>query len=96
MNEYLKEVLVEMGRRVGANMEEIDTKSKDWFMEYEWTIKEQDDFKKWMVNYLYTNGKARRTLFALSGRSKKLIRKTVDMFVFQYGWKFKEEPINVA
>jgi hypothetical protein len=86
MNEELKTILNEMCLRVNANPEEIDFKSKDWYLKHTWTIKEQDDFIKWLADFLYTNKKARK-LFNMFSSSKKSCNQVAMFFVSDYGWK---------
>ncbi|MDD2260252.1 MAG: hypothetical protein PHO87_04560 [Acholeplasmataceae bacterium] len=86
MTEELKTILNEMCLRVNANPEEIDFKSKDWYLKHTWTIKEQDDFIKWLADFLYTNKKARK-LFNMFSSSKKSCNHGAMFFVSDYGWK---------
>ena len=41
-------------------IQKIDFKSKDWYLKYTWTEEEQDDFIKWLADFLHTNNKARK------------------------------------
>ena len=75
-----------MCSRVNANPEEIYFKSNDWYLKHTWTIKEQDDFIKWLANFLYTNKKARK-LFDMISTSKKSCKQVAIFFALDYGWK---------
>ena len=86
MPEELKTILNEMCSRVNANPEEIDFKSSDWYLKYTWTEEEQDDFIKWLADFLHTNNKARK-LFNIIGKSKKRCKHGAMLFVSNYGWK---------
>ena len=85
MTEELKTILNEMCSRVNANPEEIDFKSSDWYLKYTWTEEEQDDFIKWLSDFLYNNSKVRK-VFSVS-KSKKYCNKVSGKFVSNYGWK---------
>lgn len=63
--------------------------TKNWYKEYSWTDKQQEAFKVWMIDYLYTNNDARKTIMNTNIKNKRLITNTVDWFIFQYGWKVK-------
>ena len=87
-NEYLNEVLEEMCDRVGAKFKDFDF-SGQWFQTHSWTEKEQEDFIKWLTNYLYNNKEAREEILARNIRLKSHIKKAANEFVFTYGWKLK-------
>ena len=93
MNPYMKEVLTEMCNRVGANYDEIDFKEQEWYYKYEWTRKEELDFLDWYADYLYTNTKARKSLYRTLPRTKKACKKAADMFIF-YTWKLKDGELE--
>lgn len=48
-----------------------------------WTEAEESDFRDWLTAYLKTVPRYKRM-------GKSYIRKDVEWFVFQYGWKYKE------
>ena len=91
MSKHLGIVFKEMCKRVGADYRKVDVTKEGWFSEYKWTEKEQEDFKKWMVDYLYNNTEARHELLEIPFRAKKAIKKAVDWFIFDYGWAYKDE-----
>ena len=86
-NKYLKKVLKEMCKRVGADYDKIDFKKDDWFSKYEWTEKEQDNFEGWLVGYLQRNKKAREKMMNIP--AKAFSKKIAVNFIFAYGWKLK-------
>lgn len=94
MEEHLQVVLGKMCEMVGTNIGKINFKEPDWYMQYEWTQKQQEEFEKWMVNYLYKNRKARHAL-ECSYRTKRFIRDNfVKGWTFNYGWKYKKEETD--
>ena len=88
-SESLIVILKEMCRRVGATYEDIDFEKEGWFREYEWTENEEEDFKKWLVNYLYNSTKARRELTTIGHKNKKWCQTFADFWSFNYCWKYK-------
>lgn len=79
-----------MGEFVGETRDpEVFTQSHMWYHDHEWTIEQNDQFKKWLVNYLYTNTSARRE-FSIHAKTKKYLKLWADSFAMNYGWKFKQ------
>ena len=50
--EQTKEILTEMCKRVGLKYEDVDFSKEGWYMAHTWTEQEQDDFRKWLGEYL--------------------------------------------
>lgn len=96
MNEYLKTVIDKMFEFVGAEPDSLDTTSPDWYLTHEWTVERENEFKEWLVDYLYTNSKARKHFMTLPRKNKETLRKVADSFVFNYGWKYKVEVESIG
>ena len=90
MNKYLKEILNKMCSIVGTTYDKIDFKSDDWYLQYEWTEKQEEEFRRWLIDYLYINDRARRELTACV-KQKSHISKAVSMFLLCYGWALSEK-----
>jgi len=88
-NEYLIHILKEMCHRVNADYAQIDFFEHNWFLTHEWNASEEEDFKSWIVDYLYENKDARNYLMRFPRKNKKDLKKLADEFVFNYGWKTK-------
>lgn len=86
---YVGIVIKKMCNMVGADYRKINFKGNKWFMKYSWTEEQQEEFKKWMEDYLYKSSDARRGIMIHNIKNKKIIKETVAFFVFNYGWKFK-------
>lgn len=84
---HLTKILREMCSRVDADYDSMDFKSQDWFTQYTWTEINQNNFKTWMVEYLVKHKDAQDELLASYVKTKRIIEKAVDWFVFDYGWK---------
>lgn len=84
---HLAVILKEMCRRVGADFDKIDFGKERWFEDYTWDEKQQEDFEKWLTDYLYKNKKATAELYSMHYPSKKWVKQAADMFILSYGWK---------
>ena len=89
MNKYLKEILIEMCKRVNAKYEDIDFKKEQWFLEYEWTNEEEASFINWLVDYMKQNKEVRDTLMMFPRNNKRDLERFANSFIFNYGWKYK-------
>jgi hypothetical protein len=89
MNKSINIVLKEMCNRVNTNYDEIDFQQNDWYFLYEWTQKEENEFAVYLTNLLYNDKEARRDIMSVPIKNKEIIKKTVDFFVMNYGWKIK-------
>ena len=92
MNESLQTILTKMCEVVGTDPTVIDFKEKDWFLKHTWTEEQEENFKKWFVNFLKTNSKARQQLLEHPNATKKILEKAATEFVFNYGWKYEKVP----
>ena len=81
-------ILREMCNRVGAK--DINFKSPNWFHLSEWTQAEEDEFVKWMADYLYKNTEARFEIMRCPRKHKESCIKAAKEFTWVYGWKNKE------
>jgi hypothetical protein len=90
MNEYLKTILFKMCDMVGADTSKVDVKKDDWFLEYEWTVHEQETFIKWVVDYFKKNKKAWKELSNIEVRNVKYYKRWAEAFVSNYGWKIRD------
>jgi len=91
---HLVIILKEMCRRVGVDYDKVYFHKDGWWRTKEWTEEEYNKFKKWLVDYLYKSNDARKEIMEYNYKTKKQIKKVVDMFGLQYGWKFTREVRN--
>lgn len=89
MNKKLEKVLKKMFKLVEADYPEDESYFKEpgWFWDYSVTEKQQDDFRKWMIDYLEKDREARIEMFDMRRKNSRLIKKGVDEFIFQFFWK---------
>ena len=96
-NKTIKKVLKKMCKMVNADFNAINFSDKDWFHLYQWTEKEQDEFKKWLIEYMQNNNEACKVLtnkgknfLKLKKRNKTGFEQFADTFIFWCGWKTKK------
>lgn len=76
---------------VGADFDKVNFKDEHWFWENEWTLGQQKQYEKWLVGYLKNDVKARNELMERPSKAKKNLEQFATYFVFNYGWKYKED-----
>jgi hypothetical protein len=91
MTDHFEIIMKEMFKRVGEQWDEEYPKQKQWFSKHSWTQEEQNDFNKWMVDYLYNNLEARKQVLTSRVKNKRMIQKAVNWFLLDFGWKLKED-----
>lgn len=77
---------------IGADVRKINFIKKDWFMDSSWTEGQEQEFKKWFINYLYGNLKRTQeiTKFArIIYRYKERLAKVWYWWDLDYGWRKK-------
>jgi len=94
MNKHLKAILTEMCKRVGTKFEDTNFKKANWFKKYKWARKQEKDFEKWMFNYFKENKQAYREMYGHPVFSDKVLKETISMFLFQYGWSYFVKEIK--
>lgn len=70
-------------------MKNFDPKKEGWYNEATWTGEQEEEFKEWMTEYLYNNNEARKSIMTHNKKNKKEIRKAVEEFTNNYGWKIR-------
>ena len=92
LDEYLQVILREMCCRVGADPEKVIIKQNEklhWrFDMYSWTKEEENDYRKWLIDYFKTNKKAAKALIRWPNRVKN-IKHAVEEILFMWGWRYK-------
>jgi len=86
MKQHLEEILRKMCGFVGADFETINFKEKEWYLKYQWTAEQENEFKKWLYGYLKNHKKAQMELFETT-LPPKLLKKEVELFILSYGWR---------
>lgn len=89
----LKEILTEMLRWVGVyEWPGWDYfKEEEWFRNHEWTREQEDDFTEWLVTQLWSDTAMRNEICEAPRKNKRHLRKVAAMFMFQFGWRVKDD-----
>jgi hypothetical protein len=87
MGTHLNYILKEMFNRVNLKFDQSFLMKKNWYLEKTWTLNEQNNFQKWLTDYLYTNRDARLELMTISYKNKKRCSAAASLFILNYGWK---------
>lgn len=74
---------------VGADFDKINFKNTNWFWDFEWTEKQEDSFRKWLIEYLLKEKEVRMEIMRWPRKDKKIILKLANEFIGNYGWKIK-------
>lgn len=99
INEYMIVIFREMCSRVGVDFVEVvlDETEKnelghyEWpYEKYTWSEKQEDEFREWVIDYLYNNTAARHAL-TYCGKSKKCLRDAVGYILLMFGWRYEEK-----
>jgi len=90
----LNVILKEMCKRVGAKYKNIDFNSNDWYKQYNWSKDEEQLFKRWLIDYLYKNEKARKELMTITIKDRNNCKEAATWFLFQYGWTYKNMTVR--
>jgi len=89
----VEEIIRKQCDMVGADYNDIKTRLQDqntrWYCEYCWAPGQEEEFKKWLINY--TMGLYQSEYHELTGsyykpRSKKQHEKLAKEWLFQFGW----------
>ena len=90
MNETLQIILKKMFEIIGEEYSFEKTQSDSWFLDYSWTAEQENQFRDWLVNYLYENKEARQSLMRWPRKNKKTCKRATNEFILWYGWKTLE------
>lgn len=70
----------------GFDQSFVDKFPYNWYRQKTWTEQQEQEFKKWfIVEYMKT-----------FRHSKKYAQSEASWFLFSYGWKMKENTVNLS
>lgn len=90
MNKYLEHILKTMCVYANVDFGRLDISEELWQDKYVWSNATQDEFMRWFEKYMSANEEARKQLMRIPTQNKKMIRKFVEDFMFNYGFKTEE------
>ena len=79
-------IIKELCKRVDKKPEDINFKKKDWFRDYSWTKQEEDDFIRWLADFLRKN----KYVILKRYRGQDAAINEASKIVANYGWVVKE------
>jgi hypothetical protein len=91
-NKYNKRIFQAMCWHAGVKFSQEIFEEPNWYLHHTWTLEQEKRFKIWMRAFLWVSPKARRSVMKYPRKS--MIKKTVDWFVFQYGWKYDDDSLK--
>jgi hypothetical protein len=89
--EAIDYIMAEMFKRVNAEYDSEFIMQDFWFTKYEWTLEEQESFRIWFYEQLRNNTSLRNFILQSKYCDSKTINKVSYEFIFNYGWKIKED-----
>jgi hypothetical protein len=89
MREKLKPIFEEMAKRVGITVEDIDFTDSEWYMKHKWSVREEIDFKNWLIEQLESTPELVDELEAEGIVRRDIVEMAIDFVIF-YGWDFKK------
>ena len=72
---------------VGVKLSDIDTTKDGWYHMHSWTEAQEDEFGKWLENYLWENKNVVRELTKRRYINKKQIHQLTQEILLLWGWK---------
>lgn len=89
---HLDIILKEMCKRVRAPFSAISKTDTFWYSRYSWSEKKENNFRDWLIDYLYHTPEARKELikFPRLYSGKKKLKQVANEFIFLYGWDYKK------
>ncbi len=75
-----------MCSRVRIDYNQINFRD-NWYLEHVWSKEQEEDFTKWLTEYLFKNTQARKEIMSNSYKNKNTCKQTAKEFIWNYGWK---------
>ncbi len=84
--EHSHAIFREMCKRISVDVKTVDFGKKEWFLEYEWTSEEEDNFRKWLGEFL------RKHKYVGKGKKRGMDWGYYEAgkILMNYGWKTKK------
>ena len=89
---HVEIILKKMCEYVNVNYDDLDFHNDEdpYYWKHMWTKRQEEDFRKWMADYLYNNTEARKEVMKFPIKRKKSCEGVANFFVFNHGWKLKD------
>lgn len=89
MQKHMKIVLIQMCSLLDVDYDSIDFIKQDWYRDYEWTPIQRREFSGWLLKYMKNTAEARKELMRIPTLNENTIKKFIEQFILNYGWKEK-------
>lgn len=83
---HLRIILQKMFENTGIEYSDEYVQSDNWYLDYQWTDKQEQEFTDWLANYLSENADARKELLYSTVKSKRMCSLAAKQFVTFFGW----------
>lgn len=88
--EVLNEVMTKMFSYVGATYEEGSCKEPGWYLKYEWTEEQEEDFRQWFIATYKANPRKFNAMYGRPAEEDSRIEESAGWFIIYNGWKTKK------
>ncbi len=72
---------------IDISFDDVDFTDNEWYLKHSWTPEQAKEFAKWMLKFL-KDKKVEKELYGYASYSDKGRKERVEMFIFDYGWKY--------
>lgn len=86
IKEHLRIILEKMFEETGIEYSDEYVKQDDWYLNYTWTEKQEQEFVDWLTNYLYNSLPARKELMQITSKNKEACKRAAQQFATFFGW----------
>jgi len=83
---HLRIILQKMFENTSIEYSDEYVQSDNWYLDYQWTKEQEQEFINWLANYLSENADAREELLYSKVKSKKMCGLAAKQFVTFFGW----------
>jgi hypothetical protein len=89
VSKHLRVILEKMFENTGIEYSDDYVQSDNWYLDYQWTEEQEEEFVNWLADYLIENEEARKELLYSTVKSKKMCSLAARQFVTFFGWAMR-------
>lgn len=86
IKEHLRIILQKMFEETDIEYSDEYVKQDDWYLNYTWTEKKEQEFVDWLADYLYNSLPARKELMQITSKNKEACKRVAQQFATFFGW----------
>ena len=83
-------VLHKMCELVGVDYSVVDFRKDKWNRDHSWTVTQQNEFKEWFTEYVFTNRDARIKL-SFARKDRASCQQFAEIFTISFGWLIRHD-----